>query len=176
MIYYKKNLKNCCDLKTYKAISHNIFQMMETILDIQVLCILPGCFLDNCMLDPLLSNMLKHISHERYSNMMVEILKKISYETYFSDQKINVPCHVHLKITTEHKVSWLKCFDKTLSDLSVNDISAKILHQRMAILLDEVTIHKSVDICQTIKEAICFSDTPHEFISEIKEYLDKITP
>ena len=70
---------------------------------------------------------------------MVEIFHKICYD-FFSDQVTYIPSYSHLKITPDHKAAWLKCFDIALNDLSINDISGKVLYQRMSGLLDEITV------------------------------------
>lgn len=111
--------------------------------------------------------------------MMIEILQKICYESHAPDQCVNVPSHAHLKITAEHKDAWLRCFDKSLVELSIDDICAKALYQRMSNLLDEISVRprrRSIEICHSIKEAVSSSNNPHEFISEIRHYLDMLIP
>lgn len=148
--------------------------MDSTAVDIQVICMLPDVFLMRCTADPVLSTMFSNISRERYSKMMLEILKKITYEGH--DQGWHTPSY--LDITHEHKAAWLRCFDMALSDLCMDDINAKHLYQRMSQVLDEMVPRKghrrSLEICHSIKDAVSASNNPHEFISEIRHYLDKI--
>lgn len=145
-------------------------------VDIQVICMLPDVLLNRCMLDPALSNMFQNISRERYSKMMIEILKKITYESH--DQSWHLPSHAHLKMTQEHKAAWLRCFDMTLNDLSIDDINAKHLYQRMSQLLEEMVPRSdqklTLEICHNIKDAVSESNNPHELICEIRNCLDHI--